>query len=379
MEPVQLFMPYFRVDECLEEIRECLEKGWTGLGFKTTQIEDRWKEYTGLPHAHFTNSATAALHIALALLKEEFGWREDDEVITTPLTFVSTNHAIRYVGMQPVFADVDEYLCLDPESVESRITERTRAVVFVGMGGNTGQLQRVAEICRNAGISLVLDAAHMAGTKLRGEEPGEYADVTCYSFQAVKNLPTGDSGMVCFRDADLDRRARQFSWLGINKDTYSRWYSGTYSWRYEVDGIGYKYHGNSVMASLALVGLRYLDLDNAHRRTLAASYDSVLERTGDVSVVPVAPGCESSRHLYQVLTPRRDELMAALHSDAIYPGVHYRCNTDYEMYKFGQGTCPNAELAASELISLPMHVRMSSEDAVRVGTVVRGFLQGNVD
>ena len=110
MKPIQLFVPTFRIDECLAEVRECLEKGWTGLGFKTTAFEDAWKAYTGLPHAHFLNSATAGLHLAVRLLKERHGWSDGDEIISTPLTFVSSNHAILYERLRPVFADVDEYL-----------------------------------------------------------------------------------------------------------------------------------------------------------------------------------------------------------------------------------------------------------------------------
>src|SRR5512143_3973963 len=100
MEPIHLFVPNFRVDECLEEVRVCLEKGWTGLGYKTVEIENAWKEYTHLPHAHFLNSATAGLHLAVRLFKEQDGWQAGDEVITTPLTFVSTNHAILYEDLQ---------------------------------------------------------------------------------------------------------------------------------------------------------------------------------------------------------------------------------------------------------------------------------------
>ncbi|HYX24534.1 MAG TPA: DegT/DnrJ/EryC1/StrS family aminotransferase, partial [Thermoanaerobaculia bacterium] len=94
MEPVALFVPTFRVDEALAEIRECLEKGWTGLGFKTVEFERAWTDHTRLPHAHFLSSASAGLHLAFRLLKEADGWAPGDEVITTPLTFVSTNHAI---------------------------------------------------------------------------------------------------------------------------------------------------------------------------------------------------------------------------------------------------------------------------------------------
>ena len=96
-----------------------------------------------MPHAHFLNSATAGLHLAVRLLKERHGWNDGDEIISTPLTFVSSNHAILYERLRPVFADVDEYLCLDPASVAERITPRTRAVIFVGLGGNTGRLDEV--------------------------------------------------------------------------------------------------------------------------------------------------------------------------------------------------------------------------------------------
>ena len=117
----QLFVPNFRVEECLSQIRECLEKGWTGLGFKTVEFEKAWREYTGLSNAHFISSNTVGLHLALHLFKTKHGWSDQDEVITTPLTFVSTNHAILYVNMKPVFADVDDSLCIDPEDFEKKI------------------------------------------------------------------------------------------------------------------------------------------------------------------------------------------------------------------------------------------------------------------
>jgi dTDP-4-amino-4,6-dideoxygalactose transaminase len=206
---IHLFVPTFRVEECLQEIRECLERGWTGLGYKTEQIEQSWRDYTGHPHAHFLNSATAGLHLAVHVLKHRLGWRDGDEVITTPITFVSTGHAIKYERLDPVFADVDDSLCLDPESVERMITDRTRAVIFVGVGGNIGQYESIVSLCRRRGLSLILDAAHMAGTYLNGKIPGGEADAVVYSFHAVKNLPTADSGMVCFREQRDDALARQ--------------------------------------------------------------------------------------------------------------------------------------------------------------------------
>lgn len=361
---IQLFVPKFRVDECLEEIKECLEKGWTGLGFKTVQIEEEWKKYTGLPHAHFLNSATVGLDMAVRILKMENGWKDGDEIISTPLTFVSTNHAVLYNNMSVVFADVDEYLCLDPKDVEKKITPKTRAVIFVGLGGNSGRLDEIKKLCKKHNLKLILDAAHMSGTRIDGKHAGTDIDVSVFSFQAVKNLPTADSGMICFKEEKYDAIARKISWLGINKDTYARSVSskGAYKWKYDVEYVGYKNHGNSIMAAIGLVSLKYLDRDNAYRRQLAEWYDNAFAECKSIGTVPMAKNCESSRHLYQIKVENRDELLLALNEAEIYPGVHYRDNTEYRMYDYAKGTCPNAHYASDHILSLPMHMNLTKAD-----------------
>lgn len=371
---IQLFTPTFAVDECLEEIRECLEKGWTGMGFKTVQFEDAWKKYTGMPHAHYLNSATAGLELAFAVLKQENGWEDGDEVVTTPLTFVSSNHAILFADLKPVFADVDDTNCLDPESVRSRITPKTRAVLFVGFGGNCGHYEEIVKICKENGLALVLDAAHMAGTRLNGEIPGKEADAVVYSFQAVKNLPTADSGMICFKSAKYDEIVRKMAWLGINKDTYARTNSmGNYKWKYDVEYVGHKDHGNSIMASIGLVQLRYLDRDNAYRRQLARWYTEGFRPYPDkIRLIHIPENCESSCHLFQIIVEDRDGLMDALHAVDVYPGVHYVENTQYRMYAYAAGTCPNATYISDHILSLPMHMRLTHEDVqLIIDTVVK--------
>jgi dTDP-4-amino-4,6-dideoxygalactose transaminase len=360
----QLFVPHFRVEECLEGIRECLVKGWTGLGFKTVEFEKAWGTYTGLPHSHF---------LALHMYRTKLGWAEGDEIITTPLTFVSSNHAILYERLKPVFADVDDSLCLDPADIERKITPRTRAVMFVGIGGNVGQYDEVLQLCRKRGLTLILDAAHMAGTRVDGKHVGADADCTVFSFQAVKNLPTADSGMICFRDADDDARARQLTWLGINKDTYTRTMSqGNYKWMYNVEEVGFKYHGNSIMAAIGLVQLKYLDQDNDYRRQLASWYKQDLSGAANVRVVTHSPRCESSRHLFQVRLANRDEVLMALNDAQVFPGVHYRDNTAYPMYADGRGTCPNAARASDEILSLPMHMTVTRAEITHIAGVIRG-------
>jgi dTDP-4-amino-4,6-dideoxygalactose transaminase len=245
--------------------------------------------------------------------------------------------------------------------------------MFVGLGGNTGQLKRVVELCKAHNLRLILDAAHMAGTRWHdGRHIGAEADVSVFSFHAVKNLPTADAGMICFRDKALDRDARKWTWMGINKDTYSRTTSGgTYKWLYDVEHLGFKYHGNSIMAALGLVAIKYVDQDNAYRRQIAAWYDEVFKDQKRIQPIPVAPECVSSRHLYQILVERRDEVMLALNQAQIYPGVHYRDNTYYEMYAYAHGTCPRAHAASERVISLPMHMQLSYQDVMRVAQTLK--------
>ena len=374
---IQVLKPKFHVDECLNEIRECLEKGWTGMGFKTNQFEDEWKKYTGHQHAYYLNSNTVGLHLAVEILKMKNGWKDDDEIISTPITFVSTNHAILYKNMKVTFADVDQYLCLDPIDVERKINEKTRAIMFVGYGGRVGQLDKIIEICKKYNLKLILDAAHMSGTRVKGVFPGTWdgVDVTVYSYQAVKNLPTGDSGMICWEDEENDKLTRQIAWLGINKDTYARSNKGTYAWKYDVDYVGFKYNGNSIMAAIALVQLKYLDEENARRREIASMYTKGFMNNKKIQIIPVNYSNECSFHIYELAVPDREALLEFLSSKDINCGVHYRDNTEYSMYSYAQGTCPRAHDISQHLITMPLHMWLTDDEVENIIKNVNDFLK----
>lgn len=375
---IQVFCATFDTDECLKQIKECLDRGWTGMGFKTVEFEEEWKKFTGLEHAYYVNSSTAGLNLAVNTLKELYDWNDGDEVITTPLTFISTNHAIIKSNLKAVFADIDDTLCLDPDSVEKHITDKTKAIMFVGFGGTFGQWDKIVEIAKKHNLKLILDAAHMAGTRyVNGGIPGKEADIIVYSYQAVKNLPTGDSGMICCRDSKADRIVREKAWLGINKDTYARSVNanGAYKWKYDVEYIGNKYNGNAIMAAIAIAQLPHLDRDNAYRRTLAEWYSDAFRQYPDqIGMIRMPENCISSQHLFQILVPDRDGLLTYLNEHEIYPGVHYIPNTEYKMYAYGKGTCPKADWVGDHVISLPMHMRLTYDDVQTVIECVLKYL-----
>lgn len=376
MAGIQLFKAKYEVEECLEQIRECLEVGWTGLGFKTVQFEDAWKAYTGFPFAHFLNSSTIGLYMAVDILKEQYGWADGDEIITTPITFVTSNHAILKSNMKAVFADIDDTMCLTPESVKEHITDKTRAIMYVGLGGNMGHYYEIVEICKENNLKLILDAAHMTGTRYKGKIPGDEAEVVVYSFQAVKNLPTADSGMICFKEGRLDEIVRKKSWLGINKDTFARTQNmGNYKWKYDVEYVGEKGHGNSIMAAIGLVQLKYVDRDNAYRRAICQWYrDRFTPYADKIKLVRIEEGCESSCHLFQICVEKRDELMFALNAAEIYPGVHYAANTNYKMYSYAKGTCPYSDYVSEHTISLPLNLYLTYDDVQKISDEVIKFV-----
>jgi dTDP-4-amino-4,6-dideoxygalactose transaminase len=360
---IQLFKPKYRKSEILKEIEKCLNSGWTGIGNKTEIFEEEFKKYFNFENAHFLNSNTSGLELAVKILKKENGWKNGDEIITTPLTFVSTNHAIVHNNLSPIFGDVDEQLCLDLKSIKQNITKKTKAVMFVGIGGNIGQYYEIYEFCKKNNLCLILDAAHMMGTKVLDRQVGIEADASIFSFQAVKNLPTADSGMICFKNQEHDKIARKMSWLGIDKNTYDRINQREqYKWDYDVIDYGFKYHGNSIMASMALVGLKYLDEDNEKRREIVKKYE---KEFSNISIKHNST-CSSSRHLYQIKVNNRNGIIKFLSEKNINCGVHYKDNTEYYMYSHFYGKCPSSHRLSAQILTLPLHLFLTSKNIVYI-------------
>ena len=373
---IQLFRPKYDIDACMRNIRDCLEKGWAGQGYKTIEFEEAWKSYTGFPYAHMLCTGTAGLNLAVETMKEEYGWSDGDEVISTPLTFIATNNSITFSNLKVVFADIDDTLCLSPESIESRITKKTRAVIFVGIGGNIGHYYEVLDVCKKYGLKLILDAAHMAGTRVNGICPGREADAVVYSFHVTKNLSTADAGMLCFMDEKFDKIARQKSWNGIDKTHSPLAGEKNNKWNYDVHYLADAYNGNSIMASIALAQLPHLDEENAYRRKISEWYKEGLSVAGDrIRFVKVPDRCESAQWLFQIIVDDRDGLMRFLSGKNIGSGIHYPDNTIYSLYSASSGMCPGAAYYSDHILSLPLHVFLNKKDVDFVVSTILTYVQ----
>lgn len=369
---IPVFKPCYDHQE-LEALRVPFESGWIGLGPKTKEFEDRFAAFLGISHAVAVNSATAALHLAVKV-----AGLEGAEVITTPMTFVSTNHSILFCNGIPVFADIEpDTLNIDPRDLERRITSRTKAIMVVHYGGHSCDMDAILDIARRHGLKVIEDAAHACGGQYRDHMLGTLGDFGCFSFHAVKNLATGDGGMVVTRDGDAAARMRRLAWLGITRDTWNRIESKGYAWEYNVEELAFKYHMNDITASIGLVQLAKLGDANARRRYLAERYTRLLVDVGWLEPPVEKEYTRSAWHNYVIKVANmadRDPLMEYLKARGISTGMHYIPNHLYEMYwPYVTEPLPVTETVWKRLITLPLFPDLTDEQQDHIVASIKGY------
>jgi len=278
---IPIFRAKMNKDEILRELGKIFDAGWIGMGPKTKEFEEKFAKYIGVKYAVALNSATAALHLANLVL----GIKDGDEVIVPAMTFVSTALAPLYCGATPVFADIEEdTLCIDPKDIERKITKNTKAIIPVHYGGHACKMDEIMEIAQKYGLKVIEDAAHATGAKYKGKMLGSIGTLGCFSFHAVKNLPTGDGGMLVTDDEKIYKELLKLRWVGIDKDTFARDKGKKYSWQYSVDEIGFKYHMNDITSVIGLAQLKVLNVHNKIRRDIAKKYDKAFKNISWIKI-----------------------------------------------------------------------------------------------
>lgn len=364
---IQVFKPCMGQEE-IDAIAEVIRSGWIGLGPKTAQFEKEFAAYIGTRHAVGVNSATAALDLAMKLLRINHG----DEVIVPTMTFVSTAHAVAYNLATPVFADVDPVtLSFDLEDVARKITVRTRAIIPVHYAGRPVDMDKLKQVAGR--IPIVEDSAHATGARYKGQSVGGLGMLGCFSFHAVKNLAMGDGGAITLNDEEMTKRAKRLRWLGIDKGTWDRTdVDKTYWWQYFVDEVGLKCHMNDIAAAIGLVQLRKLDKMNERRRQIARRYTDVFQRYDFLETPPNDDTVfQSAWHIYCLKVKQRDDLSLFLQNRGIATGVHYTPIHLYSCYG-NRPSLPVAEQVFKRIISLPMYPDMNESD---VEQVIDGIVQ----
>lgn len=357
-------------DEEIKEIGKVIKSGWIGLGPKTKEFEEKFAEYIGTRYAIGVNSCTAALHLAMMGLGINSG-----EVITTPMTFVSTSHAILYNNATPVFADIErDTLNLNVTEIKKNITEKTKAILLVHYGGHPCEMDEILEIAERNNLYVIEDCAHACGSKYKGLSVGSMGDAGCFSFHAVKNLATGDGGMITTDNKDLYDRLQKLRWVGITKDTYQR-SERVYSWYYEVEELGYKYHMNDITAAIGLVQLHKLEKMNQRRREIVQSYNQELGKLDWIELPVEKSYIRSAFHNYVIKIKDRDAFIEYMTAQGISTGVHYMPVHLHPLYEsLGiKAKVPVTEEVWKKLVTLPLYPDMTDNDINFVVNKIKEF------
>jgi perosamine synthetase len=378
----EIFLPYGRqhVDEAdIEAVVEVLRSDWLTTGPKVDEFEEAFAARVGAKHAVSFTSGTAALHAAAFTA----GLKAGDEAITTPLTFAATGNCVLYCGATPIFADIcADTLNLDPEQIESKVTQKTRAILPVDYAGHPADLNAIREIAELHGLIVIEDACHALGAEYGGKRIGSLADMTVFSFHPVKHITTGEGGMVTSENPRFAETLRRFRNHGISSDARQRQKAG--QWHYEMVLLGFNYRLPDIACALGLQQLARLDANLVRRREIAARYTAAFREMPGVIPPAIRPNVNPAWHLYpirldlQKLTADRAQIFSALRAENIGVNVHYipvHLHPYYrERFGYAGGEFPVAEDAYTQLISLPMFHAMSDQDVTDVIDAVRKVL-----
>lgn len=356
MNSLNFFYTYVSPNSHLE-VKNVLNSNLLSEGRLVAEFESELHASLGLSNPVALNSGTSALHLALLLA----GVSEGDEVILPAQTFIASGLAVKYVGANPVFADI-QYKTgnIDPVSIRKKITDRTKAIMVVHWAGYPCDMAEIGEIASEFRIPIIEDAAHALGATYREVPVGAISEFTCFSFQAIKHLTTGDGGCVSIKDNSLVRAAKKIRWFGI--DRVSSFMSELGERVYNVGNIGFKYHMNDYAAALGLSNLRGFEERLAKVRSFSHKYRAELDKVPGITMFENALDRQSACWLFGIHVEQRIDFVRKMKLANIPVSVvHQRIDRNDV---FG-GICPdlvNQQKFDSTQIHLPIHSGLIEED-----------------
>lgn len=338
-------------DQAKQNVMEVLNSGLLSEGEWVKRFEKELETQFGYRNCVAVNSGTSALHLALVLAGVERG----DEVILPAQTFVATGLAVLYCGAKPVFADIGMDGNIDVDSVSSKITGKTKAIIAVAWGGLSPDLKSLREVCGNY-IKLIVDNAHALGATV------EYEDFSCFSFQAIKQLTTGDGGLLVCKPHYKYNKAKALRWFGIDREAHLPDETGERL--YDLWDIGYKYHMNNIAAAIGLGNLIGFSNREFRRNLLARQYDNNLTDY-------VTYRKKTTNWLYTILVERRNDFIRAMKDRGI-PTSIVHAGIDRNQIFGGKQDLPVQRYWDEHHVCLPLHSQLSDEDVQKVINEIRG-------
>ena len=359
--------PLFGKEE-KNEVVDALDSGWVTLGPRTHQFEEDFAKYVGSRYAVAMSSCTAGLFLSLLAS----GISKGDEVITTILTFAATANPIVQLGGVPIFVDVmEDSLNIDVSKIEEKITKKTKALMIMHYGGQAVDMAKVKSLAKKYKLLIIEDAATAVGTEYKGTRIGNIGDATVFSFHAIKNMSTGDGGMVTTNNKNLYDKLCLLRLHGMSKDAWKR-HSAVGSWRYDVSLPGYKFNMTDIQAALGIQQLKKLDKFIAVRQKYASIYDEKFSKIAEIRIPHNDTSNRHARNLYTVqidiskLTITRDQIVEEMKKRNIGANVYYMPLYELSFYKKDLKVKPSdfpvAQKVFKKMLTLPLYPKMTIEE-----------------
>jgi len=362
-----LFKVHMPVEDALAGVREVLTSGFVNEGIQVTEFQKALCSYLGVKNFVMVNAGTSALTLAYKVA----GVGPGTEVISSPMTCIATNTPVENLGGKLVWADVNPNSgSIDPEDIERKITSKTRAIAYVDWAGSPCDLEAIDAIGKKHGIAVIQDAAHAFGATWDGRPISDFADFTCYSFQAIKHLSSGDGGGLVCRDDKAYILARKLKWFGYDreatKDEKGEWKGQRWSADIEDGEVGYKFNMNNISAAIGLAQMPYIDgILAAHRRN-AAVYNKAFAGGAAIQPLDLPAKANSSYWVYTALVVGagvdRDALLESLNAEGIAAGLVHLPNDIYTVFKPYAADLPGVRSFSDRQISLPCGWWLTEDD-----------------
>jgi perosamine synthetase len=365
---INLSKPIIEEEE-IANVNLVLKSGFIAQGPKVKLFEEKFSGYIGSKYSVALNSGTAALHAGLYAM----GIKADDEVITVPFTFVATANSIIMQNAKPVFVDIEEDTYnIDINKVEEIITDKTKAILPVDLYGHPYNYKMIKKIADKHNLKILEDACQAVGAEYGNTKAGRLGDIGCFSLYATKNMMCGEGGVITTDDANYAELVKRFRHHGQSEQT-----------RYEYLDLGYNYRMTDINAAIALAQLEKIDGFNKKRIENAKFLTKFLSKIKQIEVPKVLDNCKHVFHQYTIKVPmeKRQALIDFLKSNGISTGIFYpkplHLHPNFGKYGYKQGDFPQSEKLSKEVLSIPVHPSLTTEELELIANKIGDFFETN--
>ena len=374
----------------IEEINfvsKVIKSKWIGSGKITQEFENKFRIFKGSKYAISTNSCTSALYLAL----KYSGVKAGDEVITTPMTFVSTINSIIHVGAKPILADVDPLsFNIDAIEIKKKITKKTKALLIVHLAGLPCEMNEILKIVKKHKLILIEDCAHAIESKYKNKHLGNFGDAGCFSFYSTKNITTGEGGMLICNKKKIYEKSKIARLHGLSRDAWKRYLPDNVRNKkkfehYDVEEVGHKFNMIDLNASIGIAQLKKINKHWRDRKKLFEIYKNELKNL-PIKFQKYEKKNKSIKHAYHLFLividrkktgKKRDQLLNYLQKNGIGCGIHYRCVTDFKIFKkifrWNELTCKKAKFIGDNTISLPLYPGINNREIKYICEKIKNF------